>query len=309
MKVVGFMFLCVPGIVAMLYEDMGVKNRNGEPFKVEKGDYVYPKLVREVMPEGLLGIFLGILLGTVLSTFNSLNSASTMFGLEIYQIYLRPDATAEGVVRASNIFGVCVTLVAFFVAPLLRGIDGIFNFLQNMNTIMALPILTCFFFGIFTTKPDAFSGRCGFLLGLAAVGGGQYFTDNTQHWSHFLHIFEYAFLVAMLGVMMGTYVAPLRTAFGFPAVPIPYEPPTGMAKVDTTWWTYAWPLAGCVTLCLILLLTAMQLSSYPLFITFWVVWALMCAGLIVAPTPEPVPVEATELAARKSEKFVAEAES
>ena len=50
-------------------------------------------VVQAVMPEWMLGLFASVLIGSVLSTFNSaLNSASTLFALEIYKIYIAPEA-------------------------------------------------------------------------------------------------------------------------------------------------------------------------------------------------------------------------
>jgi len=49
MKVIGFSFLCLPGVIGMLM----VKNKvevNCRPFEVTKSDMVYPLVVRAVMP-------------------------------------------------------------------------------------------------------------------------------------------------------------------------------------------------------------------------------------------------------------------
>jgi len=146
MKVMGFAFLCVPGLVAILLQDLGVKTQDGEPFQIlENADTTYPTLVRAVMPRWSLGFVLGVLLGSVLSTFNSaLNSASTMFGLEIYKEYIKPDADQGNVVMAANVFGVFLTLFSFVIAPLLAGVGGIFNFLHHEHHHgIADPI--CFF--------------------------------------------------------------------------------------------------------------------------------------------------------------------
>ena len=44
------------------------------------------------MPLWSLGFFAAVLVGSVLSSFNSaLNSAATIFGLEIYKVYINKD--------------------------------------------------------------------------------------------------------------------------------------------------------------------------------------------------------------------------
>merc|ERR1711879_626785 len=91
------------------------------------------------MPLWTQGLFLGVLLGSVLSTFNSaLNSASTMFSLEIYKIYIDTEASNESLVKVGGIFGIFLTLGSFFI-------------------------------GILTTLPDALAAKSGFVVGFACI--------------------------------------------------------------------------------------------------------------------------------------------
>lgn len=49
------------------------------------------------MPLWSLGFFAAVLVGSVLSSFNSaLNSAATIFGLEIYKVYINKDGIFPG---------------------------------------------------------------------------------------------------------------------------------------------------------------------------------------------------------------------
>ena len=58
---------------------------------------VFPKQLPEVMPLWSLGFFAAVLVGSVLSSFNSaLNSAATIFGLEIYKVYINKDGIFPG---------------------------------------------------------------------------------------------------------------------------------------------------------------------------------------------------------------------
>ncbi len=61
------------------------------PELIKTPDEAYPVLIRELVPVGLLGVMLAALFGAVLSTFESLlNSAATIFSLDIYQRHWRP---------------------------------------------------------------------------------------------------------------------------------------------------------------------------------------------------------------------------
>merc|ERR1712046_486420 len=100
-----------------------------EMLSFDTGDAVYPELVQAVMPTWMLGLFAAVLIGSVLSTFNSaLNSASTLFCLEVYTIYVNPEASPERVVQVGTWFGVALTLVSFVLAPQLASVKTIFDF-------------------------------------------------------------------------------------------------------------------------------------------------------------------------------------
>merc|ERR1719327_2152235 len=109
---------------------------NGVPFQVKKADEVYGELVKAVMPKWSLGFFAAVLLGSILSTFNSaLNSASTLFGLELYKVYVNREATEERVVQVSTFFGASLAVGAIIIAPNLEGVESIFDLLQRIKTL------------------------------------------------------------------------------------------------------------------------------------------------------------------------------
>merc|ERR1712048_992385 len=289
MKVVGFTFLCLPGLIGAVM----MKNRvevNGEVFAVEKSDLVYPALVRAVMPKWSLGFFAAVLLGSVLSTFNSaLNSASTIFGLEIYKIYVNADASEERVVWVATAFGTSLTIIACVIAPFLANINSIFGFLQQMNTIVSLPIVTIFFIGISTKMPDAFAAKVGFFVGVVACGLGQLVTntkfglESAPFHVHFLHIYFAAFIVAALATALVTYIPAVRACLGKPLC-APYQEPAGVALVDMTRWPSLYSMVGLVLALMAILTVALQVGSDFLFYVFWALWLLALVILLSRPT-------------------------
>jgi SSS family solute:Na+ symporter len=58
------------------------------------GDIAYPTLIKNLLPVGLTGIMLAALFGAILSTLDSLlNSAATIFTMDIYKPFIKPEAT------------------------------------------------------------------------------------------------------------------------------------------------------------------------------------------------------------------------
>mmetsp|Transcript_70011 Transcript_70011/g.146386 ORF Transcript_70011/g.146386 Transcript_70011/m.146386 type:complete len:607 (+) Transcript_70011:131-1951(+) len=274
MKVVGFALLCIPGIVGILLQAHGV-TFEGEAFVVEKPDEVYSTLVKAVMPKWSLGFFAAVLLGSVLSTFNSaLNSASTIFGLEIYKIYFNKEATDAKVIKVSTVFGVGLTLLSFVIAPQLVHVGTIFNFLQLMNSIISLPIVTVFFVGIAASLPDAFAGKVGFVVAFVTICAGQAIPDL-----QFLHLFFICFVLASSTIALFTYVPALRTLCKREAVPETYVcDKTGV--VDMTPWKPMYFIAAAILVLLVMLICSLQFASFGLHIAFWVCWFLVLAALM-----------------------------
>ena len=129
------MYLALPGVIAYaLFELQGDQ--------VSMMDEAYPQLVSQVVPAPLMGFFAAVMLGAILSSFNSvLNSASTMFTLDLYRTAINPKASDMQCVKAGKIYGTCAGAVAICVAPFVMFAQGITTFLNSMSQFVSLPIL------------------------------------------------------------------------------------------------------------------------------------------------------------------------
>jgi SSS family solute:Na+ symporter len=87
-KVLVPIMMMIPGVIAFhLY---GGPN---SPDGLSSIDLAYPRLIRDVLPTYASGFFLAVLLGAVFSSFNSLlNSAATLFCLDVYEPWKSPQA-------------------------------------------------------------------------------------------------------------------------------------------------------------------------------------------------------------------------
>lgn len=117
-------------------------------------DIAYPTLVSDVLPAPLLGLFIAVLLGAVFSTYNSLlNSAATLFALDIYQPLQKNPVSDEKLIKVSKVFAVICAVFTIFAAPmLLNAPNGLFVFLQQFTGFIAVPICTLVMMGLFTKK-------------------------------------------------------------------------------------------------------------------------------------------------------------
>ena len=142
--------IVIPGVIAYQLMQGGVLTvGSGAKFD---GDAAYPMLVMHVMPKPLMGFFAAVMFGAILSSFNSvLNSASTMFTLDLYRSSINPKASDVQCVRVGKIYGTIAGCVAIIISPFIMNAGGITTFLNSMSQFVSLPVL-CTILGIFLFK-------------------------------------------------------------------------------------------------------------------------------------------------------------
>ncbi len=162
--------IVVPGIIA--FQEFGaeiLKNSGGDMDKA--GEIAYPHLIKEIMPPVLRGVMLAALAGAVMSTFNSgINSASTLFTVDVYDKFIKPDSTPRQQVRVGRIATAVIALAACLMAPLPGLFEGVFNYIQEIWGFISPAIVVVFFFGILVPKAPAASGRVALWLGPVIYG-------------------------------------------------------------------------------------------------------------------------------------------
>jgi len=155
-KILGPIILVLPGMVAW--------HLFGDGLAV--ADEAYPRLVKEVLPAPLVGFFAAVLFGAILSSFNSvLNSSVTLYGIDIYKQHINPNAEERTVVKNGKIFGLILAFAAMFLAPLIAGAGSIFAYLQEVNGIYSIPILTIIVVGYTTKFVPAIAAKIGVISG------------------------------------------------------------------------------------------------------------------------------------------------
>ena len=189
----------LPGIIAYHYFGGHLDNP----------DQAYPMLVNAVLPPVFAGFFAAVIFGAILSSFNSaLNSAVTLFGLDIYKTYLNKNASEEKVVSVGKTFGIFLALMAMFVAPFIaRAPQGLFSYLQEVNGCYNIPILTIIVVGFMTKYVPAIAAKIGLLSGVLLYSFSQFGLKplyGAEHYPHYLHVMAILFVFnALLMLFIG----------------------------------------------------------------------------------------------------------
>ena len=155
-KILGPLIVVLPGIIA--YHIF-----TGD---LETADQAYPMLVAKVLPPALLGFFAAVIFGAILSSFNSvLNSSVTLFGIDIYKQHINPVAEEGLVVKQGKRFGLLLALASMFIAPFIANAGSLFDYLQEINGIYSIPILTIIIVGYLTKRVPAIAAKIGLFSG------------------------------------------------------------------------------------------------------------------------------------------------
>ena len=257
-------FMMVPGIIAFhLY--------GGE---LQSIDLAYPHLVKNVLPVYMSGFFLAVLLGAVFSSFNSLlNSAATLFVLDIYQPYKKTTMSDQQLIKVAKIASVVIALFSFVVSPLLQyAPEGLFQVIRVFTGFYNIPVITVVLVGLFTKRVPGVAAKVAITFHVIAYAILKFVIDVDIN---FIHIYAILFFIE-LGIMLGIgYLMPMDKPWKF----------VNQSKVDMTPWRYGFPVAITMVSCTVIiyllfspigLVNGLSSVFWPAIAAVLVVNALLC---------------------------------
>lgn len=163
----------VPGIVSYkLYGDIG--------------DTAYGRIVGDLMPGWLSGVFAAAMAAAVLSTYNSLlNSATALYVCDIHEAYFEKK---PNVFKLSGYVTLGLTVLTLVLVPVYQHADSIINLLQQLNGLLSMPILSIFVVGLLFTNVDARAAIAAVIFGVLLYGSLTFsFSPFYSSW-HYIHL-------------------------------------------------------------------------------------------------------------------------
>ena len=152
----------VPGLAAMIGPDgrtIPAISNGAFPLMVQ---YLLPPGIRGIVVAGLLSALMGSLAGVF-------NACSTLFTVDLYQKW-KPAASQSQLVRTGRFATVVMVLIALAWIPVIKNAQGLYGYLQSVQSYLAPPIFVVFFFGVFFKRLNAkgalWAMIVGFVLGL-----------------------------------------------------------------------------------------------------------------------------------------------
>jgi len=169
-----------------------------------KPDEAFSFALRYLAPDwGLRGVILAGFLAALMSTISAMaNSTATIFSLDVYRRFIRPDAPDVRLVWVGRVASVASLALAAVVAPSVAHLGGVFLYFQNGVSYLATPVISVMLLGILwkrTNYPGAVFGLIGGAAITLAIALGALMAGCQLHW---LYLAAIAQAITMVGVVL-----------------------------------------------------------------------------------------------------------
>ncbi|WP_372920052.1 sodium/sugar symporter [Salegentibacter sp.] len=188
LKLIIPLIVVIPGIIAFVmntgpngeissaFTDISFFSGNGNIIN----DNAAPWLIKEFIPAGLKGLVLAALAAAIVSSVASmLNSTATIFTMDIYKPYFQKGKSEKDLVKVGRISASIALLIAVILAPQLKNLGQVFQYIQEYTGVVSPGILAVFMLGLFwrkTTNKAAIYGV------LASIPIAFYFKIGPNGW-------------------------------------------------------------------------------------------------------------------------------
>jgi len=205
-------------------------------------DQAYPRLIKDVMPLYLSGFFLAVLLGAVFSSFNSLlNSAATLFALDVYAPLKNNKVSDAELIKTAKIASIFIAIFSFIVAPMLYfAEEGLWQIIRIFTGFYNIPTIAIVIVGLFTSHVPALGAKIVIIFHVTIYGLLRFVFDDLIT-LHFIHQYAILFVIEVSIMLIIGQLWPRQKVWKF----------TPNAKVDMTPWKYAKPLAITLFSCVV----------------------------------------------------------
>lgn len=176
-------------------------------------DQAYPHMIAQILPAGLRGLMFAALFGAVMSSIDSmLNSASTIFTIDLYKKFWGREAGPQKLVTVGRIATAAFMVFACLWAPMVGSFGSVFDYIQKLWGFITPAIVTVFVVGLVVKKAPTAAANWALLLGIPLYGGLLFFLPDVA----FLHHMAITFLTLTLFMLLVTVFRPMKQAVTFP---------------------------------------------------------------------------------------------
>ncbi len=143
---------------------VGADSVEKQAINAYKYDDAMGLLISKLIPKnkGVLGFVFAALIGAIVSSLAAiLNAASTLFTMDVYQRYIRPNAKQFEFVTFGRICIGVFVVIGCVLAPMLVKFQSIFDYIQSIQGYVSTGILAVFIYGLLNRRGGQWAGVIG----------------------------------------------------------------------------------------------------------------------------------------------------
>jgi SSS family solute:Na+ symporter len=158
--------IIIPGIIAAVLVPEMTALKAGDASGGTKFDHALPLLIRDLLPNGMLGIAItGLLASFMAGVAANVSSFNTVFTYDLWQDYVRKDRPDEYYLRVGRLATIGGTVVAIGTAFIAAGYSNIMDYIQALFSFFNAPLFATFILGMFWKRMSAAAGWAGLASG------------------------------------------------------------------------------------------------------------------------------------------------
>ncbi|CAA9380503.1 MAG: Predicted sodium-dependent galactose transporter [uncultured Nocardioides sp.] len=257
----------VPGMIsAVLVTEMIELKSGGSPEGGASGEGVAYNdalllLMRDVLPNGLLGLAIaGLLAAFMAGMAANISAFNTVFSYDLWQRYIRKDHSDDYYLRIGRLATVGATVIAIFTAQIALGYDNVMNYLQTLFGFFNAPLFATFILGMFWKRMTPTAGWVGLVAGtLSAIAVDRAAAAGAFELSGQGVAFLAASVAFVVDIVLSVVVSlvtkpkPAAELRGLVYSETPREDRTDPHEAEMPWYRRTAPLAG-IALAMVLVL-------------------------------------------------------
>jgi len=130
-------------------------------------DTIYPRLLFELLPTGILGIVLAGLIAAMMSSLDSgLNSVSTLITMDFYN-KIKPNSSPKQLMNIGRYITLVVMILAVWWAPKIGNFEKLWDYLQQTLAWFSPPVVALFAMGLFSKRVNQTGAIASIIVGFA----------------------------------------------------------------------------------------------------------------------------------------------
>ena len=201
----GALWLLVPFAIVM----PGIMSYQLYSSQMNSPDEAFPMLIRNLVPAGLRGFMFAAIAGAVISSLASmLNSASTIFTMDVYNRMFHRNASQKQLIILGRVMTMVFVVIGCLLAPILDNPEfgGVFQYIQQFQGYIWPGVVAAFLFGMLVPTAPAVSGIVALIAGPIIYGVFQQLAPDV----HFLIQVAMTFNLVLVLMGLATFIAPLK---------------------------------------------------------------------------------------------------